>query len=216
MPGSPSADRSAPHVPHGNYGSKRLRERHSHCEQARPPARARGPSRLPAQRSASTTITCFTTASDHSAWTRNPPSQSAHGTKQLSIWPRSVSMSNKQFATGPIRRPLRGSLCCSRPDKQQQHDVRPSLLVVPVVAQSGSVTRCWFRVKASVSSTGAGLLPAPNSNRHQRPDRTSALPRSQSPAIARYRPLSAGAVPAASRKQAPDRTRRPVFRGLRG
>ena len=57
-------------------------------------------------------------------------------------------MSNKQFATGPIRRPLRGSLCCSRPDKQQQHDVRPSLLVVPVAAQSGSVTRCWFRVKA--------------------------------------------------------------------
>ncbi len=56
-------------------------------------------------------------------------------------------MSNKQFATGPIRRPLRGSLCCSRPDKQQQHDVRPSLLVVPVAAQSGSVTRCWFRVK---------------------------------------------------------------------
>ncbi len=54
---------------------------------------------------------------------------------------------DKQFATGPIRRPLRGSLCCSRPDKQQQHDVRPSLLVVPVAAQSGSVTRCWFRVK---------------------------------------------------------------------
>jgi hypothetical protein len=148
MPGSPSADRSAPHVPHGNYGSKRLRERHSNCEQARP--RGRGPSRLPAQRSASTTITCFTTASDHSAWTRNPPSQSAHGTKQLSIWPRSVSMSNKQFATGPIRRPLRGSLCCSRPDKQQQHDVRPSLLVVPVAAQSGSVTRCWFRVISAV------------------------------------------------------------------
>ena len=145
MPGSPSADRSAPHVLRGNYGSKRLRERHSNCEQAR--ARRRGPSRLPAQRSASTTITWFTTASDHSGWTRNPPSQSAHGTKQLSIWPRSVSVSNKQFATGPIRRPLRGSLCCSRPDKQQQHDVRPSLLVVPVAAQSGSVTRCRFRVE---------------------------------------------------------------------
>jgi hypothetical protein len=215
MPGSPSADRSAPHVPHGNYGSKRLRERHSNCEQARP--RERGPSRLPAQRSASTTITCFTTASDHSAWTRNPPSQSAHGTKQLSIWPRSVSMSNKQFATGPIRRPLRGSLCCSRPDKQQQHDVRPSLLVVPVAAQSGSVTRCLFRVKASVSSTGAGLLPAPNSNRHQRPDRTSALPRSRSPAIARYRPPVGrrGTRGVAEAGGAPDRTRRPVFRGCR-
>jgi hypothetical protein len=54
--------------------------------------------------------------------------------------------------TGPIRRPLRGSLCCSRPDKQQQHDVRPSLLVVPVAAQSGSVTRCWFRVETQGAS----------------------------------------------------------------
>jgi len=61
-------------------------------------------------------------------------------------------MSNKQFATAPIRRPLRGSLCCSRPDKQQQHDVRPSLLVVPVAAQSGSVTRCWFRVMGAADA----------------------------------------------------------------
>ena len=69
-------------------------------------------------------------------------------------------MSTKQFATGPIRRPLRGSLCCSRPDKQQQHDVRPSLLVVPVAAQSGSVTRCWFRVKAREPRAGTDDTPA--------------------------------------------------------
>ena len=78
-------------------------------------------------------------------------------------------MSNKQFATGPIRRPLRGSLCCSRPDKQQQHDVRPSLLVVPVAAQSGSVTRCWFRVKRAAGAAAAGRLVCRWSRRRSSP-----------------------------------------------
>src|SRR5664279_5676105 len=37
-----------------------------------------------------------------------------------------------------------------RPDKQQQHDVRPSLLLAPVAAQSGSVTRCWFHERRAI------------------------------------------------------------------
>jgi hypothetical protein len=88
-------------------------------------------------------------------------------------------MSNKQFATGPIRRPLRGSLCCSHPDKQQQHDVRPSLLVVPVTAQSGSVTRCWFRVQPA-APTG---LPAPGSRLCIRPQCSRPLQRGRTTEI---------------------------------
>jgi hypothetical protein len=101
-------------------------------------------------------------------------------------------MSNKQFATGPIRRPLRGSLCCSRPDKQQQHDVRPSLLVVPVAAQSGSVTRCWFRVEARAEPHPAGTeiaatartIPRARALRRKAGVRISAAPSSSSLVLA--------------------------------
>jgi hypothetical protein len=100
-------------------------------------------------------------------------------------------MSNKQFATGPIRRPLRGSLCCPRPDKQQ-HDVRPSLLVVPVAAQSGSVTRCWFRVEARAEPHPAGTeiaatartIPRARALRRKAGVRISAAPSSSSLVVA--------------------------------